>query len=93
MTKKAAEFRATDSVEVFDVDGSELIPVALSRWNDCYSKFRSVYVVFKSDQWALTKNQEMGIFVQYSAVRKGKALMGYKQGEEERETPNKNHHL
>ena len=57
-------------VEVFDVDGSELIPMALPEWK-LYSKFRSVYLKFKGYHlpW-------MGIFVQYSAVRKGKALMG-----------------
>ena len=66
----------TDTVEIFDVDGSELIPMALPGWKLC-SKFQAVYVVFKSNHWLRRKR----IFVEYSAVRKGKALMGYKKGE------------
>ena len=64
-----------EDLEVFDVDGSELIPMALPEWK-LYSKFRSVYLEFKGNHLTW-----MGIFVQYSAVRKGKALMGYKHWE------------
>ncbi|PFX19454.1 cubilin-like isoform X2 [Stylophora pistillata] len=59
-----------DSVEVFDVDGSQLIPIDLPK-NELYSKFQSVFVVFKSDQSPRTfLNEEKGILVRYSAVRK-----------------------
>lgn len=39
-----------DSLEVYDVDGFELTPIALPEGNGkIYSKSRFVYVVFKSD--------------------------------------------
>lgn len=67
-----------DSVEVYDVDGSELTDISLNlNYNKAtdtvYSKFRSLYVVFKSDDkprtalWA-----EEGIFVSYTAIEIGK---------------------
>ena len=66
-----------DSVEIFDVDGAQLIPIDIPK-NELYSKFQSVVVVFKSDQRPRTfLNQEKGILVRYSAVRKGKALAEY----------------
>ncbi|KAL9973802.1 hypothetical protein ACROYT_G020305 [Oculina patagonica] len=58
-----------DKVEVFDVDGSELTPIAIPESNGrkIFSKFRSVYVVFKSDDVAEFNNRN-GISVKYSAI-------------------------
>ena len=60
-----------DSLEVYDVDGYEQTPIALPERNGkIYSKFRSVYVVFKSDD-ETDEYWEKGISVKYSAVNTG----------------------
>ena len=64
---------SSSSVEVYDVDGSELS--AINRHfkyfeNTVYSKFRKVYVLFKSgDQ---RRPMERGISVSYTAIKIGK---------------------
>ena len=62
-----------DSVEVYNVEGSELS--AINRdfkyfQNTVYSKFREVYVLFKSDDQR--RSIERGIFVSYTAIKIGK---------------------
>ncbi len=83
LTLQLSELHETDNdkVEVFDVDGSELTPIAIPESNGgkIYSKFRSVYVVFKSDDVAELNNRN-GISVKYSAVKTGKTRMGCGEG-------------
>ena len=60
-----------DSLEVYDVNGYELTPIALPEHNGkIYSKFRFVYVVFKSDD-ETDEYWEKGISVKYSAINTG----------------------
>lgn len=60
-----------DSLEVYDVDGFELTPIALPERNGkIYSKFRFVYVVFKSDD-ETNEYWEKGISVKYSGINTG----------------------
>ena len=63
-----------DSVEVYDVDGSELSAISLDFNNlkntdTVYSKFRKVYILFKSDD---QPSSQEGIFVSYTAIKIGK---------------------
>lgn len=53
------------------MDGFELTPIALpeSNWK-IYSKFRFVYVVFKSDD-ETNEYWEKGVSVKYSAINTG----------------------
>ena len=53
------------------MDGYELTPIALpGRNGKIYSKFRFVYVVFKSDE-ETDEYWEKGISVKYSAINTG----------------------
>ena len=63
----------SDSLEVFDVDGSKFTPISIpgTYGGKIYSKFRSVYVEFKSDD-VVVGNSDKGIFVKYSAIKTGK---------------------
>ena len=70
----AAPF-SNDSVEVYDVDGSELTAIALFPRLPAYklySRSRYVYVVFTTDD-KVDGPLERGIFVKYSAVKTGEA--------------------
>lgn len=60
------------SVQIYDVEDSNLTAISLQSWK-IYSKFRFVYVVFKSDDKA-DGGVEQGIFVNYSAIKTGKVL-------------------
>ena len=69
---------AKDTVEVYDVDGSELSLVSVfgGSWSEktatVYSKYHRFYVLFKSDDekdWA-----EKGFFISYTAITPGTAL-------------------
>ena len=72
-----------NNVEVYDVDGSKLIPIAFRRGRhdsspyvalgEVFSKFRSVFVVFKSDGKP-SDFEDRGITGQYSAVKPGKDI-------------------
>ena len=67
-----------DSVEVYDVGESEHSVISLRLSNPSpdtdtfYSKFRSLYVLFKSDDNPQTSLTEKGIFVSYTAIGTGK---------------------
>ena len=79
-----------DSTEVFDVEGSELIPIQIPEDNGekIYSKFRMVYVVFKSDnETTIYKN---GIFAKYSAIKTGKTPIGCAEGKGEQNKVKRN---
>ena len=52
------------------MDGSELRAINLDYTDTVYSKFRKVYVLFKSDDQS--HSSEMGIFVSYTAMKIGK---------------------
>ena len=59
-------------MQIYDVEDSDLTAISLQNWI-IYSKFRLVYVVFKSDEKA-DGGMEQGIFVKYSAIKTGKVL-------------------
>ncbi|KAJ7389733.1 hypothetical protein OS493_029633 [Desmophyllum pertusum] len=63
-----------DSVEVYDVESSELslitIRLALQNTSTVFSKFRSLYILFTSDD--KTSPSEQGIFATYTAISTGK---------------------
>ena len=64
-----------DSVEVYDVDGSELSAITIDfnpyeNTDTVYSKFHKVYVLFKSDDQPQIFSK--GIFVSYTAMKTGK---------------------
>ena len=63
-----------DSLEVFDVDGSEFTPIANpeSHGGKMFSKFRFVYVEFKSDNVARWRSHDEGILVKKTAIKTGK---------------------
>lgn len=66
-----------DSVEAYNVEGSELSAISLDFDNSkntdtLYSKFRKLYVLFKSDDQPQTNPLEEGIFVSYTAMKIGK---------------------
>lgn len=59
------------------MDGSELSAISLDFDNSkntdtLYSKFRKLYVLFKSDDQPQTNPLEEGIFVSYTAMKIGK---------------------
>ena len=60
-----------DSVKVYDVDGSELTVASLDL-NTVYSKSRSLYILFRSDNKPQVHPSERGIFVSYTAIKMGK---------------------
>ena len=65
-------------MEVYDVEGSEHSVINLRLSNPSldtdtfYSKFRTLYVLFKSDDKLQTSLTEKGIFVSYTAIGTGK---------------------
>lgn len=67
-----------DKVEVYDVDGSERSLVNFFRRSystktvTIYSKFNSLYVLFKSEDQRLWRAK--GLFVSYTAVTQGKLI-------------------
>ena len=61
-----------ESVKIYDVDRTELTLIDLQSWK-IYSKFRFVYVVFKSDE-NVHGGSDQGIFVNYSAIKTGNLL-------------------
>lgn len=68
------------SVQIYDMEDSDLTTISLQSWK-IYSKFRSVYVVFKSDE-KVDGGVEQGIFVNYSAIKTGKVLGNEGLGEQ-----------
>ena len=69
---------SSDRVEVYDVDGSELSVNSLRLSNPhsntdttIYSKFRSLYILFKSDSHPQESLSESGILVLYTAFETG----------------------
>ena len=71
ITSKLSSSRSSkDSVEVYNVDGSELSAISLDYTDTVYSKFRNVYVLFKSDDQP--HSSEKGIFFSYTAMKIGK---------------------
>lgn len=68
------------NVQIYDVGDSDLTAISLQSWK-IYSKFRSVYVVFKSDE-KVDGGVEQGIFVNYSAIKTGKVLGNEGLGEQ-----------
>ena len=72
-----------DNVEVFDVDGSVLTPIAVPGRDGgkIYSKYHFVYVVFKSDD-KVDMFYNKGISVKYSAIKTGKTIIGCGEGTE-----------
>lgn len=68
------------SVHIYDVEDSDLTAISLGYWI-IYSKFRFVYVVFKSDAKA-DGDVQPGIFVIYSAIKTGKGLRNEAIGEQ-----------
>ena len=63
--------RSKNSVQVYDVKGSELIPIALTGYNWIVSKFRSVYILFKREDETSVIHE--GIFVEYKAIESGRS--------------------
>ena len=57
-------------MQIYDVDDSDLTAISLQWWI-IYSKFRFVYVVFKSDE-KVDGGAEQGIYVYYSAIKTGR---------------------
>ena len=69
---------SSDRVEVYDVDGSELSVNSLRLSNPhsntdttIYSKFRSLYILFKSDSHPQESRSDRGITVLYTAFETG----------------------
>ena len=71
-------FVTKDSVEIYDVEGSERSPISLRDSFDAihdivYSKSKSLYVLFKSDnkpEWLSIE----GISVSYTAIKTGRPI-------------------
>ena len=73
--------KSSDRVEVYDVDGSELSANSLRLSNPhantdtIYSKFRSLYILFKSDSHPQGRSlSESGIKVLYTAFETGETI-------------------
>ena len=71
ITSKLSSSRSSkDSVEVYDVEGSELSAISFDYKDTVFSKFHKVYVLFKSDDQP--QSSEKGISVSYTAMKIGK---------------------
>ena len=76
-SRLSISYKSSDSVEVYDVDGSELSVNSLRLSNPhrntdtIYSKFRSLYILFKSDSHPQQSLSESGIKVLYTAFETG----------------------
>lgn len=76
-SRLSSSYWSSDRVEVYDVDGSELSVNSLRLSNPhantdtIYSKFRSLYILFKSDSHPQESLSESGITVLYTAFETG----------------------
>ena len=76
-SRLSSSYKSSDRVEVYDVDGSELSANSLRLSNPhantdtIYSKFRSLYILFKSDGHPQESLSESGIIVLYTAFETG----------------------
>ena len=76
-SRLSSSYKSSDRVEVYDVDGSELSANSLRLSNPhantdtIYSKFRSLYILFKSDGHPQQSLSESGIIVLYTAFETG----------------------
>ena len=76
-SRLSSSYKSSDRVEVYDVDGSELSANSLRLSNPhantdtIYSKFRSLYILFKSDSHPQESLSESGILVLYTAFETG----------------------
>lgn len=76
-SRLSRSYKSLDRVEVYDVDGSELSVNSLrlsnpsSNTDTIYSKFRSLYILFKSDRHPQESLSESGIIVLYTAFETG----------------------
>ncbi|XP_078370621.1 dorsal-ventral patterning protein tolloid-like [Oculina patagonica] len=61
--------QSENSVQVYDVEGSELSPITLTWYNWILSKFRSVYILFKRQNETSVRHQ--GISIEYTAIKSG----------------------
>ncbi|XP_073253075.1 tolloid-like protein 2 isoform X2 [Porites lutea] len=73
-SRLSSSYKSSDRVEVYDVDGSELSANNLRLSNPhsntdttIYSKFRSLYILFKSDSHPQESLSESGMLVLYTA--------------------------
>ena len=75
----SSSYKSSDRVEVYDVDGSELSVNSLRLSNPhantdtIYSKFRSLYILFKSDSHPQESLSDGGIIVLYTAFETGES--------------------
>ena len=78
-SRLSSSYKSSDRVEVYDVDGSELSANSLRLSNPhantatIYSKFRSLYILFKSDGHPQQSLSESGIIVLYTAFETGES--------------------
>lgn len=78
-SRLSSSYKSSDRVEVYDVDGSELSANSLRLSNPhantdtIYSKFRSLYILFKSDDHPQQSLSESGIIVLYTAFETGES--------------------
>ena len=76
-SRLSSSYKSSDRVEVYDVDGSELSANSLrlsnphAKTDTIYSKFRSLYILFKSDGHPQQSLSESGIIVLYTAFETG----------------------
>jgi len=76
-SRLSSSYKSSDRVEVYDVDGSELSTNSLRLSNphantdNIYSKFRSLYILFKSDSHPQESPSDGGIIVLYTAFETG----------------------
>ena len=78
-SRLSSSYKSSDRVEVYDVDGSELSANSLRLSNPhantdtIYSKFRSLYILFKSDSHPQQSLSDSGITVLYTAFETGES--------------------